>query len=117
VKTAVAVPDDTFDRVTKRAAELGMSRSEFFTRARPRPRSPTARASASTARWVGSTSLGGNLPVRCESHAAATDWTAAAASGQVIESAASSAVAAPGQHRLQRLRHASLEVVGGLHAA
>jgi hypothetical protein len=81
VKTAVAVPDDTFDRVTKRAAELGMSRSEFFTRARPRPPSPTARASASTARWVSSTSLGGNLPVRCESHAAATDWTAAAASG------------------------------------
>ena len=33
MKTAISVPDDTFDRVTKRAAELGMSRSEFFTRA------------------------------------------------------------------------------------
>jgi hypothetical protein len=27
------VPDDTFDRATKQAAELGISRSEFFTRA------------------------------------------------------------------------------------
>jgi len=30
VKTAISVPDDTFDAATKRAQELGMSRSEFF---------------------------------------------------------------------------------------
>jgi hypothetical protein len=28
-----SVPDETFDRVSRRATELGMSRSEFFTRA------------------------------------------------------------------------------------
>lgn len=33
VKTAISVPDATFDRVTRRAQELGMSRSELFTRA------------------------------------------------------------------------------------
>jgi metal-responsive CopG/Arc/MetJ family transcriptional regulator len=33
VKTAISVPDETFNRASKRAAELGMSRSEFFTRA------------------------------------------------------------------------------------
>jgi hypothetical protein len=33
VKTAISVPDDTFERVTRSARELGMSRSEFFTRA------------------------------------------------------------------------------------
>jgi metal-responsive CopG/Arc/MetJ family transcriptional regulator len=33
VKTAISVPDPTFDRVTRRAADLGMSRSEFFARA------------------------------------------------------------------------------------
>ena len=33
VKTAISLPDDTFDRVTQRASDLGMSRSEFFTRA------------------------------------------------------------------------------------
>lgn len=31
VETAISVPDTTFDEVTKRARELGMSRSEFFT--------------------------------------------------------------------------------------
>lgn len=36
VKTAISVPDDTFDRVTRRAAVLGMSRSEFFARAAQR---------------------------------------------------------------------------------
>lgn len=30
MKTAISVPDDTFDAATKRARELGMSRSEFF---------------------------------------------------------------------------------------
>ena len=30
VKTAISVPDETFDRVTRRARELGMSRSELF---------------------------------------------------------------------------------------
>jgi metal-responsive CopG/Arc/MetJ family transcriptional regulator len=33
VKTAISVPDDTFDQATRRAAELGISRSEFFARA------------------------------------------------------------------------------------
>lgn len=30
MKTAISLPDDTFDRASRRAAELGMSRSEFF---------------------------------------------------------------------------------------
>lgn len=30
VKTAISVPADTFDEATRRARELGMSRSEFF---------------------------------------------------------------------------------------
>lgn len=33
MKTAISVPDETFDRVTERVEELGMSRSEFFSRA------------------------------------------------------------------------------------
>jgi metal-responsive CopG/Arc/MetJ family transcriptional regulator len=33
VKTAISVPDDTFERASRRARDLGMSRSEFFTRA------------------------------------------------------------------------------------
>jgi Ribbon-helix-helix protein, copG family len=33
VKTAISLPDDTFDEVTRRAHELGISRSEFFTTA------------------------------------------------------------------------------------
>jgi antitoxin MazE6 len=33
VKTAISVPDDTFELATRRARELGISRSEFFTRA------------------------------------------------------------------------------------
>jgi hypothetical protein len=33
VKTAISVPEDTFSRATRRARELGMSRSEFFSRA------------------------------------------------------------------------------------
>jgi Arc/MetJ family transcription regulator len=33
VKTAISVPDETFEQATKRAAELGISRSEFFARA------------------------------------------------------------------------------------
>ncbi len=33
VKTAISVPDDTFDRASARARELGISRSEFFARA------------------------------------------------------------------------------------
>ena len=31
MKTAISVPDQTFERVERRAHELGMSRSEFFT--------------------------------------------------------------------------------------
>jgi metal-responsive CopG/Arc/MetJ family transcriptional regulator len=33
VKTAISIPDETFERVTRSARELGMSRSEFFARA------------------------------------------------------------------------------------
>ncbi len=33
MKTAISVPDETFERATKQAAELGISRSEFFSRA------------------------------------------------------------------------------------
>jgi metal-responsive CopG/Arc/MetJ family transcriptional regulator len=33
MKTAISVPDETFDKVERRAAALGMNRSEFFTRA------------------------------------------------------------------------------------
>lgn len=33
MKTAISLPDATFERATRRAAELGMSRSEFFARA------------------------------------------------------------------------------------
>jgi len=36
VKTAISVPDDTFERATRRAHDLGMSRSEFFSRAAAR---------------------------------------------------------------------------------
>lgn len=33
MKTAISLPDDTFDQATQRAKELGISRSEFFARA------------------------------------------------------------------------------------
>ena len=33
VKTAISVPDETFEQATRKAAELGISRSEFFSRA------------------------------------------------------------------------------------
>lgn len=33
MKTAISVPDETFERVSARARDLGMSRSEFFSRA------------------------------------------------------------------------------------
>jgi metal-responsive CopG/Arc/MetJ family transcriptional regulator len=33
MKTAISIPDDTFARADVRAAELGLSRSEFVTRA------------------------------------------------------------------------------------
>jgi hypothetical protein len=33
VKTAISVPDEIFEQATDRAAELGISRSEFFARA------------------------------------------------------------------------------------
>ena len=36
MKTAISVPDDTYERVSKRAHELGMSRSELFSRAAAR---------------------------------------------------------------------------------
>lgn len=36
MKTAISVPNATFDRVSRRAHDLGMSRSEFFTRAAQR---------------------------------------------------------------------------------
>lgn len=33
MKTAISLPDETFDRASRRANDLGMSRSEFFARA------------------------------------------------------------------------------------
>jgi metal-responsive CopG/Arc/MetJ family transcriptional regulator len=33
MKTAISVPDEIFNQVESRAAELGISRSEFFARA------------------------------------------------------------------------------------
>jgi len=33
MKTAISVPDETFEQATKQAAQLGISRSEFFARA------------------------------------------------------------------------------------
>jgi hypothetical protein len=33
VKTAISIPDETFARAQQQASALGMSRSEFFTRA------------------------------------------------------------------------------------
>lgn len=30
MKTAISLPDDTFEAATRRAGELGISRSEFF---------------------------------------------------------------------------------------
>ncbi len=36
MKTAISLPDETFDRVSRRANDLGMSRSEFFVRAAQR---------------------------------------------------------------------------------
>ena len=33
MKTAISVPDDTFEQATRKAADLGISRSEFFARA------------------------------------------------------------------------------------
>lgn len=36
MKTAISVPDDTFERVDRRAAALGMSRSQFYATAATR---------------------------------------------------------------------------------
>jgi metal-responsive CopG/Arc/MetJ family transcriptional regulator len=36
VKTAISVPDATFERVDRRARELGLSRSEFYATAATR---------------------------------------------------------------------------------
>jgi hypothetical protein len=36
MKTAISVPDDTFDRVDRRARELGLNRSQFYTAAAER---------------------------------------------------------------------------------
>jgi metal-responsive CopG/Arc/MetJ family transcriptional regulator len=33
MKTAISLPNDTFERASRRAMELGLSRSEFFARA------------------------------------------------------------------------------------
>ena len=36
MKTAISVPDDTFQRAERRAAELGVSRSQFYATAAAR---------------------------------------------------------------------------------
>lgn len=33
MKTAISLPNDTFERASRRAKDLGLSRSEFFARA------------------------------------------------------------------------------------
>lgn len=33
MKTAISLPDDTYERASRRAGDLGLSRSEFFARA------------------------------------------------------------------------------------
>jgi metal-responsive CopG/Arc/MetJ family transcriptional regulator len=33
VKTAISIPDETFERIERSVADLGISRSEFFVRA------------------------------------------------------------------------------------
>jgi metal-responsive CopG/Arc/MetJ family transcriptional regulator len=46
MKTAISLPDETFQQVTRKAAELGISRSEFFARAARRYLDDLAAASA-----------------------------------------------------------------------
>jgi hypothetical protein len=36
VKTAISLPDETFERVARAARQMGLSRSEFFARAAER---------------------------------------------------------------------------------
>lgn len=36
MKTAISIPDETFEKASRRAHDLGMSRSEFFSRAAAR---------------------------------------------------------------------------------
>jgi metal-responsive CopG/Arc/MetJ family transcriptional regulator len=36
MKTAISLPDEVFERASRRAKDLGMSRSEFFARAADR---------------------------------------------------------------------------------
>ena len=45
MKTAISLPDDTYEQATRQAAELGISRSEFFARAARKYLSELARES------------------------------------------------------------------------
>ncbi|OEV04845.1 ribbon-helix-helix protein, CopG family [Streptomyces oceani] len=36
MKTAISLPDETYERASRRASDLGVSRSEFFARAAQR---------------------------------------------------------------------------------
>ena len=45
MKTAISLPDDTYEKATRQAAELGISRSEFFARAARRYLDELARES------------------------------------------------------------------------
>lgn len=45
MKTAISVPDDTFHRVERQAAELGVSRSQFYATAAARYLEDLERAS------------------------------------------------------------------------
>lgn len=45
MKTAISLPDDTFDRASRRAKQLGVSRSEFFATAAVRYLAELDRAS------------------------------------------------------------------------
>ena len=46
MKTAISVPDETFAQATRQAAELGISRSEFFARAARRYLAPVVTSRA-----------------------------------------------------------------------
>ena len=48
MKTAISVPDDTFERVDRRAAELGVSRSQFYATAATRYLEELDRSSLTT---------------------------------------------------------------------
>jgi metal-responsive CopG/Arc/MetJ family transcriptional regulator len=70
MKTAISLPDDTYEQATRQAAELGISRSEFFTRAARRYLDELA-----------AESLTQQIHEALDSAGADDSWSAAVASG------------------------------------